>query len=89
MARKYLTKEQVKALQQTGELLTKQQIIDKINKDAGYGVITEKSTMVKFIDYRGNLQAPEPFDYYVSYIHVFLASREICVYWPFSVGMQG
>ena len=89
MTRKYLTKEQVKALQQTGELLTKQQVIDKINKDAGYVVIDGKSTVVKFIDYRGNSQAPESFAYYVSYNHAFLSNREICVYWPFTVGMQG
>lgn len=89
MTRKYLTKEQVKALQQTGELLTKQQVIEKINKDAGYAVIAWEAAMVKFIDYRDNPQAPEQFAYYVSYNPAFLSNREICVYWPFTVGMQG
>lgn len=89
MSRKYLSREEVASLQQSGELLTKQQIIDKINKDAGYPVITGKSVIVKFLDYRGNRYAPESFAYYISYNHAFLNSRTNCIYWPFTVGMQG
>lgn len=89
MPRKYLSKAETITLQQTGELLTKQQIIDKINKDAGYIIISGKSVIVKFIDYRGNPYAPELFAYYVSYNHAFLPDRVSCVYWPFTVGMQG
>ena len=89
MSRKYLPKPEVTALQQTGELLTKQQIIDKINKDAGYTVISGKSIIVKFIDYRGNPSATELFAYYVSYNHAFLSERVAGIYWPFTVGMQG
>ena len=84
--RKYLTKAEIAELQNSGELLTKDQLINKIQNDL-FIVNQDPCFVIKFIDYRGNQFAPEPFAYYVSYKDV-LGKRVSGIYWADSVGFQ-
>ena len=81
----YLKQKEVEALQKAGELLTREQIIEKL-EDKGEKV--SDSLIVRFLDYRDNPIAPEKFAYRLSWISVFSGKREQGTYWPFSVGMQ-
>ena len=81
----YLKQKEVEALQKAGELLTREQIIEKL-EDKGEKV--SDSLIVRFLDYRDNPIAPEKFAYRLSWICVFSGKREQGTYWPFSVGMQ-
>ena len=85
--RKYLTKAETAELQNSGKLLTKDQLISKIKNDL-FILNPDPCFVIKFIDYRGNQFAPEPFAYYVSYKDV-LGQRVNGVYWADSVGFQG
>ena len=84
--RKYLTKAEATELQQANKLLTKDQLINKIQNDL-FIVNQDPCFVIKFIDYRGNQFAPEPFAYYVSYKDV-LGKRVSGIYWADSVGFQ-
>ena len=81
----YLKPAEVKDLQKAGEILTKDQLIEKMKakgEDISNGLI------VRYLDYRGNPMAPESFAYSVSFKHAFLDRREKAVFWPNSVGLQ-
>ena len=82
----YLKPAEVKELQKAGELLTKDQLIEKMktkNEDISNGLI------VRYLDYRNNPIAPESFAYSVSYKHPFLEGNRIRgTLWPNSVGLQ-
>lgn len=84
--RKYLTKAETAELQNSGKLLTKDQVINKIKNDLLI-LNPDPCFVIKFIDYRGNQFAPEPFAYYVSYKDI-LENRVSGIYWPNSVGLQ-
>ena len=84
--RKYLTKAEATELQNSGKLLTKDQLINKIKNDL-FIINPDPCFVVKFIDYRGNQFAPELFAYYVSYKDV-LGKRVSGIYWANSVGFQ-
>ena len=84
--RKYLTKAEATELQQANKLLTKDQLISKIKNDL-FILNPDPCFVIKFIDYRGNQFAPEPFAYYVSYKDI-LEKRVSGIYWPDSVGFQ-
>ena len=81
----YLKQKEVEALQKAGELLTREQIIEKL-EDKGEKV--SDSLILRFLDYRGNAMAPESFAYSVSFKHAFLDRREKAIFWPNSVGLQ-
>lgn len=85
--RKYLTKIEVTDLQNSGQLLTKDQLINRIKNDL-FVINSDPCFVIKFIDYRGNRFAPEPFAYYVSYKDI-LGQRVSGIYWADSVGFQG
>ena len=81
----YLKQKEVEALQKAGELLTRNQIIEKL-EDKGEKV--SDSLIVRFLDYRNNPISPESFAYSVSFKHAFLDRREKAIFWPNSVGLQ-
>lgn len=81
----YLKQKEVEALQKAGELLTRDQIIEKLESK---GEKVADSLILRFLDYRGNALAPEKFAYRVSFKHAFLDRREKAVFWPNSVGLQ-
>lgn len=82
----YLSKEEIKSLQESGDLLTRSQIIEKIfNK---YGDDITDKLIIKYCDYRNNPIAPEKFSYLISFINFLTGKREKWVYWPHSVGLQ-
>ena len=81
----YLKQKEVEALQKSGELLTREQIIDKLESK---GEKVSDSLILRFLDYRNNPVAPESFAYSVSFKHAFLDRREKAIFWPNSVGLQ-
>ena len=83
--RLYLKQKEIEALQKAGELLTREQIIEKL-EDKGEKV--SDSLILRFLDYRNNPVAPESFAYSVSFKHSFLDRREKAIFWPNSVGLQ-
>ena len=83
--RLYLKQKEIEALQKAGELLTREQIIEKL-EDKGEKV--SDSLILRFLDYRNNPVAPESFAYSVSFKHPFLDRREKAIFWPNSVGLQ-
>ena len=83
--RVYLKQKEVEALQKAGQLLTRDQIIDLLEKK---GEKVANSLILRFLDYRNNPIAPENFAYRVSFKHAFLDRREKAVFWPNSVGLQ-
>ena len=82
----YLKPLEVKELQKAGELLTKDQLIEKMKtkgEDISDGLI------VRYLDYRANPMAPERFAYSISYKHPFLEGKRVQgVLWLNSVGLQ-
>lgn len=83
----YLSKEEIKSLQGSGDLMTRSQIITKILNETRHDV--SEKLIIKYCDYRGNTMAPEIFAYSLSFINSLTGQREKCTYWPHSVGMQG
>lgn len=83
----YLSKDEIKSLQESGDLMTKSQVINKILNETGHDV--SEKLIIKYCDYRGNTMAPESFAYSLSFVNFLTGKREKCTYWPFSVGMQG
>lgn len=83
--RLYLKQKEVEALQKTGQLLTRDQIIVLLEKQ---GENVADSLILRFLDYRNNPVAPECFAYSVSFKHTFLDRREKAIFWPNSVGLQ-
>ena len=83
--RLYLKQKEVEALQKSGELLTRNQLIEKLESK---GEKVADSLVLRFLDYRNNQMAPESFAYSVSFKHVFLDRREKAIFWPNSVGLQ-
>ena len=81
----YLKQKEIEALQKSGELLTRYQIIDLLEKQ---GEKVSDNLLLRFLDYRNNPVAPEKFAYSVSFKHAFLDHREKAVFWPNSVGLQ-
>ena len=81
----YLKQKEIEALQKAGELLTRDQVIEKL-EDKGEKV--SDSLIIRFLDYRNNPMAPESFAYSVSFKHAFLDRREKAIFWPNSVGLQ-
>ena len=81
----YLKQKEVETLQKAGELLTREQIIEKL-EDKREKV--SDSLILRFLDYRNNPMAPECFAYSVSFKHTFLDRREKAIFWPNSVGLQ-
>lgn len=81
----YLKQKEIEALQKSGELLTREQIIEKLESK---GEKVSDSLILRFLDYRNNPVAPESFAYSVSFKHVFLDRREKAIFWPNSVGLQ-
>ncbi len=81
----YLKQKEVEALQKAEELLTRNQIIEKLESK---GEKVADSLILRFLDYRNNPIAPEKFAYRLSWISVFSGKREQGTYWPFTVGMQ-
>ncbi len=81
----YLKQKETEALQKSGELLTRDQIIDLLEKK---GEKVSDSLILRFLDYRNNPVAPEKFAYSVSFKHAFLDRREKAIFWPNSVGLQ-
>lgn len=83
----YLSKEEIKSLQESGDLMTRSQIIENIfNK---YGDDITDKLIVKYCDYRNNPMAPESFAYSLSFVNFLTGQQEKCTYWPHSIGMQG
>ena len=72
-------------MQKAGELLTRDQIIDSLEKK---GEKVSDNLILRFLDYRDNPMAPESFAYSVSFKHAFLGRREKAIFWPNSVGLQ-
>ena len=81
----YLKQKEIEALQKSGELLTRNQIIEKLESK---GEKVSDSLILRFLDYRNNPIAPESFAYSVSFKHAFLDRREKAIFWPNSVGLQ-
>lgn len=81
----YLKPKEVETLQKAGELLTRDQIIEKLESK---GEKVSDSLILRFLDYRNNPMAPENFAYSVSFKHAFLDRREKAIFWPNSVGLQ-
>ena len=81
----YLKQKEIEALQKAGELLTRDQIIEKLESK---GEKVADSLVLRFLDYRNNPMAPESFAYSVSFKHAFLDRREKAIFWPNSVGLQ-
>lgn len=83
--RVYLKQKEVETLQNAGELLTRNQVIERLEKQ---GEKVSDSLILRFLDYRDNVMAPESFAYSVSFKHAFLDRREKAIFWPNSVGLQ-
>ena len=82
----YLKPAEVKELQKAGEILTKDQLIEKMKAK---GEDISEGLIVRYLDYRNNPMAPESFAYSVSYKHTFLEGKRIQgILWPNSVGLQ-
>ncbi len=81
----YLKQKEVEALQKAGQLLTRDQIIEKLESK---GEKVSDNLILRFLDYRNNPMAPESFAYSVSFKHTFLDRREKAIFWPNSVGLQ-
>ncbi len=81
----YLKQKEIEALQKAGQLLTRDQIINLLEKKREN---VADSLILRFLDYRNNPVAPECFAYSVSFKHAFLDRREKAIFWPNSVGLQ-